>query len=166
MARNTRSPKLETRTARLKLPGRWKPYTVRIGPGVRLAYRRNATAGSWSVIAADGKGGSWLKVFAGADDHQDANGDTVLNFWQAQERARTLARGDNEAAASDSKPVTVGEALNQYAADLEARGGDVANVARVRIHLSQASRDKAVALLAAWRYSPRSDLFLDWKIGF
>jgi hypothetical protein len=87
---------------------------------MRLAYRRNATGGSWSVIAADGKGGNWLKVFAVADDHQDANGDTVLNFWQAQERARVLARGSDEAV-SDGKPITVGEALNQYAADLKAR---------------------------------------------
>jgi hypothetical protein len=77
MARNTRSPKLETRTTRLRLPLRWKPYTARVGPGVRLGYRRNATAGSWSVIAANGKGGNWMKGFAVADDHEEANGDNV-----------------------------------------------------------------------------------------
>ena len=35
-----------------------------IGPGLRLGYRRRATAGRWSVICTDGKGGNWLKAFA------------------------------------------------------------------------------------------------------
>ena len=96
MARRIRSSQLESRTARLKLPVRWKPYAVRVAPGVRLAYRRNEAAGSWSVIAADGKGGNWMKGFAIADDHESANSDTVLDFWQAQDRARVLARGSNE----------------------------------------------------------------------
>src|SRR6187397_141937 len=55
MARNVRSAQLETRTARLKLELRKKPYMVRVAPGVRLGYRRNASAGTWSVIAAGGK---------------------------------------------------------------------------------------------------------------
>jgi hypothetical protein len=63
MARRSRSTQLETRTGRLKLPPRKKPYTARIAPGVRLGYRRNATAGTWSVIAADGHGGNWMKAF-------------------------------------------------------------------------------------------------------
>jgi hypothetical protein len=45
MARKIRSPDLETRTARLKLAVRKKPYTVRIAPGIRLAYRRNQGSG-------------------------------------------------------------------------------------------------------------------------
>src|SRR5690348_6027466 len=93
MARRLRSATLETRTARLKLPISKKPYPARVGPGVRLAYRRNETAGSWSVIAADGKGGNWMKGFAIADDYEEANGETVLDFWQAQGRARIIARG-------------------------------------------------------------------------
>jgi integrase len=149
MARSIRAPKLETRTSRLKLPARWKPYTVRVGDGVRLGYRRKATAGSWSVIAADGKGGNWLKAFAAADDFESANGDTVLDFWQAQARARVLARGEHEDKTSEQAPVTVAAALDHYAADLKIRGGDLANVARVRGHLSPAMRDKAVALLTA-----------------
>jgi integrase len=149
MARSIRSPKLETRTARLKLAPRWKPYTARVGPGVRLGYRRKATAGSWSVIAADGKGGNWLKAFADADDFEGANGDNILDFWQAQDCARTLARGEGTDKASEHKPVTVAAALDNYAADLRVRGGDVANVVRVRVHLPNALRDKAVALLTA-----------------
>ena len=149
MARSARSSQLETRTARLKLPVRKKPYTVRIAPGVRLAYRRNKTAGPWITIAADGKGGNWMKAFAAADDYEDANGDTVLNFWQAQARARVLARGDKSKSTSDSasKPVSVAAALDAYEADLKTRGGDVSSVARVRLHLSAKLLDKATALL-------------------
>ena len=58
MARSIRAAQLETRTARLKLELRKKPHTVRVAPGVRLGYRRNNAAGTWSVIAADGKSGN------------------------------------------------------------------------------------------------------------
>ena len=68
MARNVRSAQLETRTARLKLKLRKKPYMVRVAPGVRLGYRRNSVTGTWSVIAADGKSGNWIKKFGVADD--------------------------------------------------------------------------------------------------
>ena len=88
MARGIRASQLETRTARLKLELRRKPYMVRVAPGVRLGYRRNEGTGTWSVIAADGKSGNWVKKFALADDHEEANGEQVLTFWQAQERAR------------------------------------------------------------------------------
>jgi integrase len=147
MARNARSSQLENRTQRLKLPPRWKPYTARIGPGVRLAYRRKVTAGRWSVIAADGKGGNWLKGFADADDYEAANGTTVLDFWQAQDMARRLARsGKGNELASDA-PVTVAAALKTYEADLEIRGGDTGNASRARGHLTDTLLREAVALL-------------------
>jgi integrase len=150
MARNVRSAQLETRTARLKLELRKKPYTVRVAPGVRLGYRRNASAGTWSVIAADGKSGNWVKKFGYADDHEEANGEQVLTFWEAQERARKLARGGKNAEEDDpGRPVIVREALAAYQADLIARGGDVHNVARVRGHLPNTLAGKTVALLTA-----------------
>jgi integrase len=149
MARSIRAPKLENRTNRLRLTPRWKPYTVRVAPGVRLGYRRKATAGSWSVIAADGRGSSWMKVFGLADDFEAANGTNILDFWLAQARARLLARGEQEDKASEQVPITVATALDHYAADLKIRGGDVANVARVRGHLPAALRDKAVVLVTA-----------------
>jgi hypothetical protein len=91
MARNIRSAQLETRTARLKLAIRKKPPAVRVAPGVRLGYRRNAAAGTWSVIAADGKGGNCVKKFGLADDHEEANGQQVLTL--AAQRQGALARG-------------------------------------------------------------------------
>ena len=151
MARSIRAAQLETRTARLKLELRKKPYMVRVAPGVRLGYRRNEVAGTWSVIAADGKSGNWVKKFGLADDHEEANGEQVLTFWQAQERARKLARGGKNADHEDDvgRPVTLREALDAYQADLIARGGDVHNVARVRGHLPNTLSAKTVALLTA-----------------
>lgn len=151
VARNVRSTQLETRTARLKLKLRKKPYMVRVAPGVRLGYRRNSVTGTWSVIAADGKSGNWIKKFGVADDQEEANGEQILTFWQAQERARKLARGGKNADLDDDvgRPITVGGALDAYQADLIARGGDVHNVMRVRGHLSDTLNAKTVALLTA-----------------
>ncbi len=158
MARKIRSAQLESRTARLKLAPRGRPYTVRIADGARLSYRRlKSTAGTWSVQVADGNGGSWLHRFADADDHQEANGDSVLSFWEAQDRARVLAnRSRNDAGTEgkgddqdddSGKPTTIDGALNAYKADLQIRGGDIAAVPRVRLHLSPLLLHKAVVLL-------------------
>ena len=71
MAHRPRAPQIETRTNRLKLPPRRKPYSfVTISPGIALGYRRNAAAGTWVVRAADGKGGNWTKRVALADDFE------------------------------------------------------------------------------------------------
>jgi integrase len=144
MAPRLRSPTLETRSARLRLKVRRKPYFLPVAPGISLGYRRNLGAGSWLVRCADGKGGSWSKNFAAADDFEDANGDAVLDFWKAQIRARELVRGKHTDAA---KPVTVAEALADYAKDLAARGGLVAHVDRLRRRLSPVMLERPVGLL-------------------
>jgi hypothetical protein len=158
MARSTRASRLETRTARLKSAVRKKPYFVAIGPGVGLGYRRNKTAGSWVVRAADGKGGNWTQAFAVADDFEDANGTDVFNFWQAQERARAVARGGRDATEDSGKPVTVAQIIDRYETDLRVRGGDVYNAQRVRVHMPEmlardrgaSCRPPGVSALARW----------------
>src|SRR5262245_48335174 len=146
MARRPRSAKLETRTNRLKLPVQKKPHAfVTLAPGIALAYRRNQGAGAWVVRVADGKGGNWTKGFAIADDHEDADGEHVLSFWQAQDKARVLARGTVES----GRPITVAEALNAYERDLRARGGLVGNVTRVQCHLTPSLATKPVAMLTS-----------------
>ena len=156
MPRKTRSALLETRASRLRLPVRPKPYFHTISPGIALGYRRNATgAGTWSVRAANSAGGNWLKKIGWADDFEDGNGISVLDFWQAIEAARKLARPGDDQAAGD-RPVTVDEALTAYEADLKARNGMAGNVGRVRRHLPAALAAKLVANLTskdlrAWR---------------
>jgi integrase len=149
MARSTRFAKLETRAVRLKLPVAKKPMFVKIGPRIGLGYRRNQTAGTWVARVADGKGGNWTKAIAIADDYDEANGSTVLDFWQAQEKARALGRTERDGDAGSQKPATVSQALDSYEADLKTRGGDVGNVTRVRPHLPTGLLDKVVALLTS-----------------
>jgi integrase len=153
MARRPRASRLENRSNRLKLSVREKPYDfTTISPGIALGYRRNQTAGTWVVRVADGRGSSWSKRVGWADDFEDANGEQVLNFWQAQDKARKLARGNDDA----GRPITVKEAVDAYERDLVARGGSVANAGRIRKHLTPTLAAKPVGLLtarelAAWR---------------
>jgi integrase len=147
MARSTRSSTLETRTARLRLPIAKKPVFIKIAAGLGLGYRRNRTAGTWVARIADGKGANWTKAFGVADDFDEANGSTVLDFWQAQEMARTLGRNAAGEIGS-AKPATVAEALEAYEGDLQTRGADAGNVGRVRVHLTKALLEKSVPLLA------------------
>jgi integrase len=140
----------------LKLPVAKKPLFVRIGRGIGLGYRRNRTAGSWVARFADGRGGNRTKVIGVADDYENADGNRVLDFWQAQERTRALARGDSGTVSS--RPVRVSEALDTYEADLRTRGGDIGNVSRVKAHLTPELRGTLVASLVAgdlrrWRDS-------------
>ena len=146
MARRTRSPKLENRATRLKLAVQRKPYFVTIAPGIGLGYRRNAGAGTWSVRASSGRGANWLKAFAVADDHEDANGESVLDFWTAQDRARKIARAGE---GTGERPATVSEALDAYEADLRARGGALGNVGRVRFNIPSTLAARPVGLLTA-----------------
>jgi integrase len=141
-----RSAALEHRSNRLKLPVQRKPHAfTTIAPGVALGYRRCKSAGRWVVRSADGRGSNWQKAFAIADDFEDADGEHVLSWWEATERAKVLARGTEKTGA----PITVDQALTAYGDDLRARGGAPGNVTRVRRHLPPAIAAKAVGLLGS-----------------
>jgi hypothetical protein len=125
MARKPRASQIETRSSRLRLPMRRKPHSFTvISPGISLGYRRTHTAGTWVMRAADGKGGAWTKRVGLADDFEDADGEHVLTWWQATDKARKLARGTDE---DSGRPATVADAVASYERDLIARGGSVAN---------------------------------------
>ena len=68
------------------------------------------------------------RAFHRADDFDDTTGASVLDFWQAQQKARELGRYDRDG--GSQKLVTVGQCLDEYGADLKTRGGDIANVQR------------------------------------
>jgi integrase len=153
MPRRVRSHKLENRTNRLKLPFSKKPLFVAVSPGINLGYRRCVGAGRWIVRGADGHGGSWQKAFACADDHQEANGETILSFWEAQDKARRLANGQDS---EIGKPQTVGTAIAEYEKDLRARDGNVGNILRLRFHVTPQLLAKPLPLLTmrelkSWR---------------
>jgi hypothetical protein len=150
MPRKARSS-FETATARLRLPIKEnkKPYWERLGPGLSLGYRRNDHAGSWSIRAADGAGGEWLKRIGTADDYEAANDSDVLSYEQAVAEARRLYRGKDDTDHDPSKPVTLAEALTAYQADLRARSANTYNATSARIHLTPSLLSKPLALISA-----------------
>ena len=98
-----------------------------------LGYRRNKTDGAWVLRIADGKGGATTRTIGDADDIDDADGTRVLNFWQAQEKAKSVARGSD---GSDlAKPLTVRRAAEVYLAVLEAKNPRTARDTRGRLNL-------------------------------
>jgi integrase len=134
MARRPRSKKIDTPSARLALKVQGKPQGwTSIARGVRIAYRRNKKgAGPFVLAVAIGEGRERLQNIPGvADDYEDADGEHVVNFYQAVEKGRAMARGSS----SSSDPVaTWGSALDDYAHDLQAREQDASNAKRVRHH--------------------------------
>jgi len=148
MARKVRHSSLESRTARLKLAVRRKPYPgPKLGRGIHLLYRRNKTNGSWVLKASDGHGAYWTKAIAEADDFDTSNGARVLTFFEAQEVAKKLARGEDGSA--ETAPITLDIALKDYKRDLAARSANPYNAEHPRLHLSGVLLSKPVALLTA-----------------
>jgi integrase len=162
MARSMRASPLETRSARLKLAVRKKPYWARIGHGAGLGYRRNQGPGTW-VLRVSGAGGYTTKTVATADDYDAADDGAVLDFWQAQARARSLALAARHG--GGGKLCTVAEAVTAYEENLKARGGDAANAERVSIHLPDALAGKTVALLAAQDFKPWRSALTEAKLS-
>jgi len=111
MARAARDARLETRTSRLKLETA-KRYFLPITGGLSLMYRRTVSGfGTWSarVVGIDGR--EAYRKLGNADDFQDADGETVLNFSQAQQKARDLAQ---ESKVIAGRPVTVEAGAAHY----------------------------------------------------
>ena len=158
MARKQRDSSLESRTARLKLRPRGKPYA---GPllarGIRQDYRRNKTGnGSWIARVANGHGRYWIKVVADADDFDESNNQNVLTFFEAQKPIKQLARGEDGSAGA--APITVEGALANYRADLITGASNPYNADWPLLHLTDALKFKPAALITSdewkkWRES-------------
>jgi integrase len=118
MPRKVRDSNLETRTARARLKVRHKPYFRLIEPGLHLGYRRLTGPGPWIERRYSGQGRyavENLRTADGAlivaDDYSEADGHTVLNFGQAQERIKA-----RRPAGESPTDLTVGQALESYIA--------------------------------------------------
>ncbi len=114
MATKNGKLKLDTRTARRELDVRGKPYYQKVARGLHLGYRKGKTGGRW-VLRAYVDGDYQVDAFATADDTHDADGDLVLDYWQAiaaaKARLRTLKGLGDERPAG---PVTVATAMADY----------------------------------------------------
>ena len=132
MSRKVRNSLLESRSSRLRLPVARKPAFVRVAPGISLGYRRNQSAGTWVLRVADGRAGSWTRAIGFADDHDEADGHRFFDYWQAQERAKTVAR--RETGAPGAEPITVRSAADTYLDWLTAKNRRTAADTRGRLN--------------------------------
>jgi integrase len=131
MARLARSPKLETREGRLKLPAPAdrRPYWKQLTPGVFIGYRKNATGGVW-VCRIAAKSVGWtdtvspymLKTLGTADDTADANGADILTYKEAFTAALAFAE-DCKAHDKPAAKYTVADAVADYLKEHYAKEG-------------------------------------------
>lgn len=128
MARTKPDAKLDTRSSRLKLRARKEPYWTGLAQGEALGYytSRLGGAGTWNARFYDKRSKKkFLTKLGTADDFSEADGQDVLNYSQAQAKARTWfeemrsnARGETHRVG----PLTVAQAWEAYAEDAERRG--------------------------------------------
>jgi integrase len=120
MARTVRNAKLDTRSARARLPAKKSGYWVPIARGFALGYRKGPKGSVWLARLIDSRG-RCEATLGPADDALDADGGRILDYAQAQASARNwLASLDAE---DKAQPYTINRCLDDYIADYKRRGG-------------------------------------------
>src|SRR5262249_49051535 len=121
MARTIKDASLDSRTARGRLPSRGKPHYRQLEPGLHLGYRKPrgrkgkpATSGQWVTRIYLGSQSYGVKNLGIADDLGDADGVAILNFAQAQDKARLRFKHGARDEAGVTGPYTVAAALTDY----------------------------------------------------
>ena len=116
MPRNIPQAAFEKRTNRIKKLAANKDHWHPCDENVYVGYRRSKTKSVWMVRRYIGnRQYKWARIGL-ADDYQEADGENVLTFFQAQDRAKQLARD----AARQEKPLpkrsgyTVTDAFGDY----------------------------------------------------
>jgi integrase len=127
MARTVRNPKIDTRSARARLPARREPYWTVISEGCAIGYRRGAKGGTWIGRFRGEDRRQHYEALGAADDARDADGLTVFSFPQAQEMGRDWFKLRATEQAGDfvplDRPYTVADAVTDYLADYKRRSG-------------------------------------------
>ncbi len=120
MARTIRNAKLDTRSARARLPAKKSAYWVSISRGFAVGYRKGTKGGMWLAKTVEGVYRREATLGA-ADDALNADGERVLDYAQAQAKARDwLASLHSEVVVG---PYTVERCLDDYITDYKRRGG-------------------------------------------
>ncbi|MBP7712026.1 MAG: site-specific integrase [Gammaproteobacteria bacterium] len=170
MARATRASGLETRAARDRIPVGPAYHWIMIGAGLSLGYRKGAKARRWYARFTDPAGVERKPVLGTADDFLDPDGERVLSYFQAQDRARaalTEALAPKpEPAAPPEAPYTVADAMSAYLdwldlhrAKTTAKGSRIMSAAHIgptlgTIHLDDLTTPKVRDWLAALARAP------------
>jgi len=150
MAGARKDSKLQARTARVALKVRHRPYWLNIAEGVALGYRRGRNGGAWYCRVYEGEGRYKQTDLGSADDHMDANGKTVLTFYQAQDKARAWTKEHlRSLGIGASATLTVRQAADHYLAWYkDHRKAYNETEATIRAHILPHFGDKPVQGLA------------------
>jgi len=143
MARTKRSAKLDTRNARRGLSAETR-HQEPLSPGRYLAYRKpkSEAAGSWMARWYDKEthlGGQ--ERLGTADDYQDADGENILTYAQAQAKANAyFSEREHQALHGGGSlqrkgPLTVAQTMDRYLAEKEAMGAKSVKDAKQRSEL-------------------------------
>jgi integrase len=157
MARTVRNHSVGTRSSRRTLPVRREPYWTVISAGCALGYRRSVSGGTWIARYRDDVGKQHYHALGPADDAMDSDGNgLVLSYAEAQRKADTwfkLAARGFEADAPSGGPYTVSDALRDYLAAYERKGGKAVDRTRdvVDAHITPALGNMMVAKLTRRR---------------
>lgn len=130
MARTVKNTSLDSRTARGRLPHQnGKPHYCRLEEGLHLGYRKPrgrkgkpAVSGKWVLRRYVGGQAYVVETIGIADDFDDSDGITILDFDDAQEAARKRFKKNGRDEAGITGPFTVAEAIKDYLDDLDHRG--------------------------------------------
>jgi integrase len=137
VGRTVKDVRLQDRAARLRLPVSPEIYWRSINEGCHLGYYRGERGGKWvGRYRKAGSGKGYVKQRIGeADDVRDANGDTVLDFKQAQAKAHVWFEEQARGGAKPVGPFTVSLALDEYAESFKVRAGAVPTDMKSRVEI-------------------------------
>jgi integrase len=112
MARTVRNQKLDTRSARAKLPARGAINWVSLAPGCALGYRKGPKGGVW-IAKIVRRGRRHQTTLGPADDVLDPDGVLAISYVDAQGRAREWFETVMQVA-TPAGPYTVATAVADY----------------------------------------------------
>jgi integrase len=120
MPRKVKSRALDSRDARSRLGPRGMPYYQSLDQKLHLGYRRiRGKSGTWWARHYLGEQRYAVEPIGVADDQSPADGVEILNFWQAQDKARARMAGRTLGNGKTIEPLTVKDACEHYLEWLE-----------------------------------------------
>jgi integrase len=129
VARRTPDARLESRESRSRLASRGKPHYRLLEPGLHIGYRRlkgrkgrPGAAGTWVARHYVGGRSYVVEKIGTADDFSDADGTIILNFAQAQDKARAHMVNRAQSSNGTVGPLTIKAAVESYFEFLDSHG--------------------------------------------
>jgi integrase len=120
MPRKVKHRELDSREQRSKLKPRGMPYYGALDKKLHLGYRRlKGKAGTWWARHYVGERQYDVESIGIADDLTAADGTEILDYWQAQAKARERMTARTHIAAGKIGPLTVHDAVTEYLQFLE-----------------------------------------------